>query len=85
MTPKVKTALIVTGALMAGGAIGSTGSTPADATPQLPPGFHWRYVDHRIADCDGHNRRGKRTVIIWRGNGDMQSAIVCGDGTFWPS
>jgi hypothetical protein len=66
--------------------LGAYTTTSADASSRvLPAGFHWRYLDHPVGDCVGHNRPGRRTLVIWRGNGDLQSALVCGDGTFWPS
>lgn len=65
--------------------VDAASASPVSHGQKMPPGFHWRYVNHRIEDCAGHNVKGKRTIIIWRGNGDMQSAIVCGDGSFWPS
>jgi hypothetical protein len=72
-----------------GGALAVTAGTsnPASATTHhrtLPPGMHWRTVWHQIDDCGKHNA-GKAKVIVWRGNGDMQSALFCPNGSVWPS
>jgi hypothetical protein len=87
---RIRTGIAGAGILLVAMGVTNDAVDAANAAPQtlgqrMPPGFHWRYVNHRIEDCNGHNRRGRKTIIIWRGNGDLQSAIVCGDGSFWPS
>lgn len=50
----------------------------------LPAGFHWRVVRYQINDCGRHNA-GQAKYIVWRGNGDRQSALFCPNGSVWPS
>jgi len=88
---RIRTGVAAAGILLVAMGVTNDAVDAANASVQkpqgqrMPPGFHWRYVNHRIADCDGHNRRDQKTIIIWRGRGDMQSAVVCGDGSFFPS
>jgi len=57
----------------------------------LPSGFGWRVVRHQVADC-APGRQGPHhwAVVVWRGPGDMQSALFCpggkwGNGLVWTS
>jgi hypothetical protein len=60
-------------------------SRPASAAVLrgLPRGMHWRYIWHAISDCGPMH--GKPAIAVWRGSGDMQSALFCPNGTVWPS
>lgn len=51
---------------------------------RMPAGFHYRTVWYQIDDCGKHNA-GKKKIIMWKGNGDMQSALFCPDGSVQPS
>lgn len=84
--------LIITTAATAALALGvgaiSTNSAGATTThphqQRMPAGFHYRSVWYQIDDCGKHNA-GQKKIIIWKGNGDMQSALFCPNGAVYPS
>jgi hypothetical protein len=85
----VRVAALALAPVALGGALAITAGTssPASAVTHhrtLPPGMHWRTVWYQIDDCGKHNA-GKAKIIVWRGKGDMQSAMFCPDGSVWPS
>ncbi|HWI69478.1 MAG TPA: hypothetical protein VNS88_14080 [Nitrospiraceae bacterium] len=71
-------------ALVAGTSSSASASTTHHVQQRMPAGFHYRSVWYQIDDCGKHNA-GQKKVMIWKGNGDMQSALFCPDGTVWPS
>lgn len=84
------------GAVVAGAWTTTVVALSASAQPtvqhqqKLPPGMHWRYMKYQVADCGGHQIPGHWAIVVWRGTGDMQSAIFCpgqpwGNGFVWPS
>ena len=80
--------LAMTPVILGGGfALASSTSSPARAVTHrrtLPADMHWRTVWYQIDDCGKHNA-GQPKIIIWRGNGNVQSAMFCPNGTILPS
>lgn len=69
---------------LAGGGVAAAGCASASSNTVMPKGMHSRTIYFQINDCGKHNA-GQRKIIVWRGNGDRQSALFCPNGTVWPS
>ncbi len=79
---KIVFVLVIVGLVVGVGL--ATASYGSAHTSGLPVGMHWRGVRSQINDCGRHNA-GQLKIIVWRGNGDMQSALFCPNGTVWSS